>query len=290
MNSIPNPTDSFAKILACAMLVTAVCTIEVLLTPPALKPFLVPVVALIICAALFLPTPLISKHLSIECKARMITIFLCQSIGIECSAIATLIAKNGSATPLTIGLSFLPVPAFIALGIACIKMEPTIYMKLGDSLAKSGSENLSSDVKQLKTLASVMATQLKKKEVDSGIILLSIISRKRTPAARLLSAQGADYKVATRVFEDSRLGEQAPWKKFFEVSLCEGLPLSIEAEIVMLRAAENALSLGSSTIELEHILLGMLDSTDCLGHQLLEKLSINPENLRQSALQAVARS
>jgi tetratricopeptide (TPR) repeat protein len=130
-------------------------------------------------------------------------------------------------------------------------------------------------------LAQEESRRLRHNFVGTEQILLGLIGEGTGVAAVALKSNKVNLKIA-RIEVEKIIGRGSD-------SVVVEIPFTPKANRLLELSQIEADQLGHSYVGTEHLLLGLIRGGDVIGVQVLKKLGINPERLRNSVLQAIAR-
>ncbi len=139
--------------------------------------------------------------------------------------------------------------------------------------------------RQVIRTAQALAREKQSRLLGTEDILLAMLREKNGVAGQVLRGQSIEEETVRRVISEMIL----PVPEDLEADFSEEPKLLPEAEAVLERASQLARQYKSETIGTEHLLLSLLEHSDCAATQILTVLTVNPDQMYGEVLFAMGR-
>lgn len=143
-------------------------------------------------------------------------------------------------------------------------------------------ERFSADARRVLSYAQDEADYLQRSHIGTEHILVGLIREEDGIAGRVLRALGADKQQVQSLVE-KLTGSITPRMTTTPPELSPGVKRVLEL------AVDEARRLESESIDTEHLMLGLLRLTEGIALDILKRLRVNPNEVRQRVLQEISR-
>lgn len=114
--------------------------------------------------------------------------------------------------------------------------------------------------------------------IETEHLLLGILREDKAVSLRVLGSHGAIESIRKQIDGLTSRREK--------ISTSVDLPLSTECKLALAYAAEESEKMQSQTIEVDHLLLGLLREEKCLAAQILGERGVTSEQVRDKSRKA----